>query len=325
MRKQQIIAILVVLVLLGAAGAGYQFYFKPTLEKFAEKKQYLADLDAKLTSLKRTFPNSKPEAAVAEAKAKIQPWQDALEQRARQFSVADFKDFQPLPETRVLKAHYATTSLKLVQDLYTETITKQVWVNPAVDLYFGMPRPDMLQGKTVQPLEVIYWLSNIKFGAAVMRLLMDSDVLGIDDFYMWTPKTTKDGFTNYPIGVSMWMTMDGFCKLMEKLQSDDSKAITIQGFSITNNALRAYTDPPLKIEMVFRIDEYVQEIKPLPAPTAPGGARAPGAVGGQDSAVERLAQMQKTRATTGASRTGAAAATPGAASDESIWQKLWPF
>ncbi|MDZ4858543.1 MAG: hypothetical protein SGI88_06135 [Candidatus Hydrogenedentes bacterium] len=322
MRRQQIIAILVVLLLAGGAGAGYQFYFKPALEKFSEKKQYLADLNTKLTSLKRTFPKSKPEAAVAEAKAKIQPWQEALELRARQFSVADFKDFEPLPETRVLKAYYATTSLKLVQDLYTETITKQVWVNPAVDMYFGMPRPDSLQGKTVHPLEALYWLSNIKFGGAVLRLLMDSDVLGIDDLHMWTPKTTKDGFTNYPIGVSMWMTMDGFCRLIEKLQEDDSMAVTVQGFSITNNALRAYTDPPLKIQMVFRIDEYVPDAKPLSAiaPPAAGGRpgaaappAAPGAVG-----IERLAAMQQIRNTAGGSK-------PASGSEESFWQKFWPF
>ena len=183
-----------------------------------------------------------------------------------------------------------------------------------------MPRPDELQGRTVQPLEVIYWLHNIKFASAVMRMLMDSDVLGIDDIYMWTPKTTKDCFTNYPIGVSMWMTMDGFCRLLEKLQADDSKAITVQGFSITNTALRAYTDPPLKIDMVFRIDEYVLEVKPLtdlaPKPGAPGAPATP--AGG--STMERLAAMAQSRQGGLLKRND-----DGDKKEESFWQKLWPF
>ncbi|HRI89110.1 MAG TPA: hypothetical protein PK869_12630, partial [Candidatus Hydrogenedentes bacterium] len=249
--------------------------------------------------------------------------------RARQFSIGAFKQIDPIPETRVLKSHYARQAQKIVGELYTEILTKQIYVNPRIDLYFGMPRPDSLGGKTVHPIEVMYWSTNIQFGASVMRLLLDSEVGGIDDLHVWTPKEA-DGFKSYPVGVSMWMTMSGFCKLVEKLQNDDTMTITIQGFSIRNTALRASQDPWLKIDMTFRFDEYDYKPKPASGQAAGDAASAPGGAASGDAALSgisgnRLAQIQAMRAASARNSSGSAGGGEASKPEESFWQKLWPF
>lgn len=333
MRIQQIIAIIVVIVLAGAGGAGYQFYVKPKWEKFAADQKFLRDLETKAKSLKDKFPNGKPQATVEAVTAQIQPWAEAVEDRARQFTVRDFKKVDEVPSTAVLRAYYATTAKKKVDDIQVELWTKQIYLNPAIDLYFGMPRADALVGKSVHQLEVIYWLQNIQFGTSILRFLADSDVLGIDDLYIWAPKTTTDGFTNNAVGVSMWMTMEGFCKFLEKTQNEDDMCISVLGFSIKNSALRAYDNPPLKIDLVFRIDEYKYEPKPVAMPGATAGAAgagagpeagAPPAEATPDPSLisaERLAQMRAMRQNANAS--GSKRETK--RSEMTFWQKIWPF
>lgn len=288
MKRQQIIAIAVVLLLAAGIGAGYQFYFRPTLEKFAEDQKYLEAINAKLQSLKKTFPGGRPEAAVELVKAKIQPWHDTLEQRARQFTIRDFKDLEPFPKTDVLKAYYEQAAQKMVTDLATELAIKGVYYNPIIlNGYFGMAQPGSLTGKTVNDLQVHYWLSTIKFGTSIVRMLVDSDMLMLDNMLLWVPRTSADGFESYAIGVSMWMTMEQFCKFLEKLHNDETMCIKVNGFRIVNNSLRAYYDPPLQIELVFQIDQYKYEPTPVKiagAAGAPGGAGATGA----DAAMEQL-------------------------------------
>ena len=137
MRKQQIIAIVIVLLLAGGVAAGYQFYFRPAVEKFSKDQQYLEALNDKIAQLKNTFPSGKPEATVEAVRAKIQPWNETIAQRAAQFTLRDFKKIDPLPKTDVLKEYYEKTAAKTVTDLYTELYAKGVYYRPTIDFYFG--------------------------------------------------------------------------------------------------------------------------------------------------------------------------------------------
>ena len=276
MRRQQIIAIVVVVLLVGGAFAGYRFYFSPALEKFAEDQQYLAALNTRLTSLKATFPGGKPEAAVARLIGKLPPWRDTLEQRARQFTIRDFKKIDPLPKTDVLKAYYEQTAEKMYKDMLTELAFKGVYYRPEIDFYFRAAKPGSLTGKSVTPLQVEYWLSTIKLGTSITRMLIDSEILAIDEIKLWTPRLTQEGFSSYAVGVSMWMTLDQSCKYFEKLQSDETMCISIQGFRITNTALRAWVDPPLRIDLVFKIDFFDYQPAPVKAASASGTASGGG-------------------------------------------------
>ena len=103
-------------------------------------------------------------------------------------------------------------------------------------------------------------------------MLVDSEILGIDDINLWSPRSTPDGFSSYAVGVSMWMTLDQFCKFIDKIQGDETMCITIQGFRVTNSALRSFADPALKIDLVFQIDEY----RPAPTPEKTASAKPAG-------------------------------------------------
>jgi hypothetical protein len=315
MRRQQVIAIIVVLLLAGGAGAGYQFYFRPALEKFTQDKRFLSDLNTKLKSLETTFQGKKPEAAVQSVSEKIQPWHDTLEQRARQFSLRDFKKIEELPQTNVLKEYYSKTAQKMVDDLTLELYTKGIYFDPAIDFYFQMPRPATLSGKSLLKDEVEYWLSSIKLGTSITRLLAESEIIGIRNLQLWEPRDTPDNFTSYTVGVAMWMTLSQFCKFLDKLQSDETMCITVYGFRMLNSQLRGYEDPPLQIEVVFQIDQY--KYSP-PSPAQPGAvASAPGAPGGGPNAVgNNLINQVRERRT---------AITLAPTKEKSWWQKILPW
>ena len=123
------------------------------------------------------------------------------------------------------------------------------------------------------------------------RLMMDSDIMGIDDISMWTPRAQPNGVTSYAVGVSMWMTLGQFCKFVERLQTDETMCISIQGFRLTNTALRASADPALKIDLVFIIDEYKNEAPPKVA-AAPEAAGTPAAPPGNQTAMEQLRSLR---------------------------------
>lgn len=342
MRREQIIAIIVVVLLVAGGAAGYQFYFRPALAKFAEDQQYLQALNTKLNTLRTTFPGGKPEEAVKNVKAKLQPWQDTLEKRARQFTVRDFLKLDPLPKTDILKEYYAKTSQKMVDDLRAELLTKGVYYRPSIDFYFHMANPNTLAGKSVKPLEALYWLSTIKFGTSVARMLIDSDVLYLENLNLWTPRETVDGFTSHAVGVTMWMTMDQFCKFLEKLHNDDTMCVTVYGFRIVNTALRSYYDPPLRIEIVFQIDQYKYEPAPVvvaggPAGSAPAGAPAAAARGpaaaapvaatpGMPAGAEQLMRMRQMRnAAGGGNQDEASKAKYTSRSEMPWWRQMLPW
>jgi len=321
MKRQQVIAIVVVLVLAAGAGAGYTFYLQPSLAKFAADQQFLSELTTKLGSLKKTFAGGKPEAVLARVKEKTQPWHDTLNQRVTQFGIRDFLKIDDFPKTDVLKAYYAQTSKKMVDELAFELASKGVYYQPSIDFYFQMPRPDELEGKKVNGLQAMHWLQTIRLGTSITRMLVDAEMLGIDDLNLWPPRTAADGFTSYTVGVSMWMTMDQFCKFMDKLYSDETMCITINGFRVTNTALRAYPDPPLRIELVFQIDNYklapVAKAAAAQAVAAPGGAPSAVPAGTADA----LLQMKSQRAG-GAAGTGK---TETQGKEKSWWRQWLPF
>jgi hypothetical protein len=268
MKTQHIIAILVVLALAGAGGAGYQFYFKAKLQQYADDKVYLEQLDAKLKSLKSQFPTGKPAEDVAAVVARKQPWQEAVELRVRHFGLPKgFKEVNPLPETLILRAYYSQESQRIIEGLQREAYSKGVWLNPAIDLYFGMPSPSTLVGQSVSDVQAKFWLTYIQFGVSLLRYFIDARVLGIEDISIWTPKVAE-GFTTYTVGVSLWLTLEDLCKLLENIQLDDRTFIKVHGLSITNTQL-AIPEPALKVNMILQIEEFNQEETPPPAAASP--------------------------------------------------------
>lgn len=305
MKKEPIIAVLIVLLLAGGAGAGYQFYFKAQIQKFNEDKEYLEQLIAKKNQLVQTFGREKPQDVVAQVASNVQPWQLAVEERARRFSVAQFLKIDPIPDNvLIVKEAYAERAVKIAQDLYRDAYQKNLYI-AHLDPYFNQPRPDSVEGGTVNRDQANFWLTFIQFGATSVRLLMESNVLYIEDLQIWPARTTPEGFNTYTIGVAMWMTLEDFCRFLQKLYEDDERFFAVHGFRITNEQLLRYTNPPLRIEMLILIDEYKFEPKPI----APAGTT---------DALEAMRQLRQQQAPE-----RVAASQP--AAQPSFWERIWPF
>lgn len=264
MKKQHIIAILVLLVVAGAIGAGYQFYFKEQLEKYSDNEQFLEGLRAKHADLDRQFKGKKPDEVVATYRNLVNPWADAAESRARIFSVDAYAAVDPVPEGEIPKPYYIRQVEAMKNQLITDAYTSGIGI-PGVDPYFGQPAPDRLVGTTITAEDAQKWLSEVQFGSSLVRMLMSNGAIQINNFVFWSPEVIETVLNARTFGVDMWIRMGDFCRLIQNLQYDDETFFNVASLRVTNPYLKYY-DPPLRVELLVTMAEY----QPPEAPAGTG-------------------------------------------------------
>ncbi|GMV91975.1 MAG: hypothetical protein AMXMBFR82_17530 [Candidatus Hydrogenedentota bacterium] len=294
MKKQHIVAIVVLLVVAGALGAGYQFYFKEQLEEYSENETFLTQIRAKRADLDRQFDGKKPDDVVAAYRNLVNPWADATETRARPFRFDEYTSVEPMPEGEIPKPYYIrqVESMKnqLLQDAYTGGVPI-----PGVDPYFGQYNPSQLAGTTITAEDANKWLKEVHFGSSIVRKLMANGALQINNFGFWSPRVVEGVLNARTFGVDMWIRMGDYCRLVQELQYDEQTFFSVASFRMTNPYLKYY-DPPLRVEMLVTMAEYL-------APDAPAGTGSGSAgtdladtsAGGQQSIEETLTRMGQNR------------------------------
>ena len=294
MKKQHIYTILILLVIAGAVGAGYQFYFKEQLDKYAENEEFLIQLQRKHADLDSQFKRNKPEEEVAMYWGLVNPWAEAAERRSRVFSIDEYAHVDPIPEGELPKPYYIRESDTIKNGLLVEAYTSGIPI-PGVDPFFGRPQASQLAGTTITAEEAIEWLREIQYGTNLVRLLMSKGVIQIDSFVMWPPRTVDEIFESRTFGVRMWMRMNDFCGLVRDLQYDDRTFFNVDAFRIANPYLRSY-DPVMQVEVLITMADYKspeERAASSAADTEETGTTGPGA--GQPDLRQALEQMRRTR------------------------------
>jgi len=298
MKKQHIYTILVLLVVAGGAGAGYQFYFREQLAKYADNEELLEGLQAKHAELDSKFKGKKPDEEVAMYKGLVNPWAEAVDRRARVFSIDEYAQIDPIPTGELPKPYYIRTADDMKNRLLSDAYTSGIAI-PGVDPYFGCPQPNQLAGTTFDAEDATKWLREIQYGSSLVRLLIQKGAVQIDDFVMW-PRRTVDGvFEERTIGVRMWMQMNNFCGLVRDLQYDDRTFFNVAAFRITNPYLR-WADPYLQVEVLITMADFLspEERAAASAATPEEEEDSAGAFAGQTGLQQALDRMRNTRSGT---------------------------
>ncbi len=295
MKKQHIIAIVVLLAVAGAVGAGYQFYFKEQLEKYSENETFLTQIRTKRADLDRQFNGKKPDDVVAAYRNLVNPWADATERRARIFRFDEYASIDPMPEGEIPKPYYIRQVESMKNQLLQDAYTSQVQIVPGVDPYFGQYNPGQLAGTTITAEDANKWLREVQFGSSIVRMLIANGALLISDFTLWEPELVEGVLNARTFGVEMWIRMGDFCRLVQNLQYDEQTFFNVASFRMTNPYLKYY-DPPLRVELLVTMAEY--EAPQTPAGTGSGSADtdlAAGEGGDQASIQETLARIGQNR------------------------------
>lgn len=295
MKKQHIVAIVVLLVVAGVIGAGYQFYFKEQLEKYSENETLLTQIRTKRADLDRQFDGKKPDDVVAAYRNLVNPWADATENRARTFRFDEYAAIDPMPEGEIPKPYYIrqVESMKnqLLQDAYTSGVPI-----PGVDPYFGQHSPGALAGTTITAEDADTWLKEVHFGSSIVRKLIANGAIQINNFAFWQPKLVEGVLYDRTFGVDMWIRIGDFCRLIQDMQYDEQTFFSVASFRMTNPYLKYY-DPPLRVELLVSMAEY--KAPEAPAGTGSGRAQtnlaADENAGGQQSIQETLVRMGQNR------------------------------
>ncbi|MFA6243480.1 MAG: hypothetical protein WC655_21245, partial [Candidatus Hydrogenedentales bacterium] len=191
LRREYVIVAVALLVLGGGGFAVWKFYFQAQVDQYKADVERLDKLKAKLEELKSEFGNQKPEDILTQYTQLVQPWSEALEQRAKFFSIDSFIKQETAPENTVLRQFYAEQYQKILQDVNTVAYNKNVQI-ATVDLSFGQPHPDTLRGRSVNPMEVVYWTTNLQLGSSMVKKLLENNAALLESVEMWEPRPSAE-------------------------------------------------------------------------------------------------------------------------------------
>jgi type II secretory pathway pseudopilin PulG len=276
-RREYIIAILIVGLIFAAVGAAYQFFYKARLAQYDANTQALQNLENALTALETQFESKIPEDLIKARKGMVQPLAEQVVQRAAFFNTAELLQIDPIPEGKLLRFYYSDQFNKMLNELRQDAYSRTPYCAYPEMSTFGAPRPDELEGRTVTEQEVKDWLSLIKFGATMMRMLMDAKAVAVYDVQMWPERQDYDNLLKMrTVGLSFVMRYGDLVAWLDKLRLEN-RYFDVNGIGVQNRYLRWAIEPPVEVQMLLtQADFNAAGATSVPRAAAPGGSPLPG-------------------------------------------------
>lgn len=279
MKREYIVIVLVLMVVVAIAGGVYKFYFKPRLEIYAEDRDRAQRLESQLKQLEQTFMKFEPSVIVKHWKGEVIPWQEAVFARAPYFNTADFFQTEPVPDVMMLKFYYQEESQRMLNEL-----RRKVQGNPYCRCQglgrFGAPVAANYQ--KMDSATVRKGLKIIEFGSSMVEMLMDAKAADISRVEIWPERIEYGGLLRmHTTGLAFKMTLKNLVIFIEEgLRVPRGKRyFDINAVGVQNRRLRAPNDPLLDVRMLLTQASFVmrsaQEAQPADRPgmrqAAPGG------------------------------------------------------
>lgn len=255
MKKEQIIVIGFVVLFIAAVIGGYQFYLQPQLKKFQESREQLQRLDRRLADLQTQYSGYLPEDVVSAWRSRIVPWVEGLEQRGLLFGHGRSADFEPVPEGRIAKFHYAEQYQAMFRALYEEAYEKRIDL-PMVN--FDVPTDD-IANRDMSKADVERWLRRISLGCSLTRFLMEAEPAGIFRVELW-PEESIGNLRILRVGYSFAMSPRRLMAFLDRITTQDRFA-RVDHLLVYNQNLMAGVDAPLVVEMVLTQGEYIATVE----------------------------------------------------------------
>ena len=288
MNIYKIAPIVMALLFLAALGGSWQFYFRERLEQYAENQQHLQQLEQRLDTLSSTFAGEdgqpvEPEFVVSQWRDAVEPWSQALAQRASFFEIEALPDEPLVPEDVTPRFYYEEQIEEKVEDLF-----RYAWENNCAipQTTFGVPSRDQVAGQQIDREHAERWLRRFNFGDSVMRRLIDANALQINELEVWPPRVQYGMLEMRTVGAFFYMRINDLVPMLEAFGRED-QYYTVDGLRISNTQLIAQQNPPLQIEMLLtqarfiRDEDERQALATRTAQRAQTGPRGPMGPGGR--------------------------------------------
>lgn len=283
MKKAQIIGALVLLSVLAAFGAVYQFYFAEKLEKYKQDKVFKEQLDTTLLDLEDVFDGRDPKMVIQEWKYQIQPWVETRNERAQFFDNSAWYEYDATREEGgLLRVWYGEKSQEMLADLFQQVRAAGLERLFPYDIRqeFDVPSASEWANVNVTERMVRKALRRLSFGVSLCEMLIEAKVKAIDAIEIWDvrqrPKD-KGLLVMATVGVRCRMTMKDLVDFVEDDIMLADRHFEIDHLRISNPYI-AYSrqEPWMEVEFLLTQAHYVGSTTLEAKPGAPG---APGAVG----------------------------------------------
>jgi hypothetical protein len=314
MKRQYILPIVVLVVFMGVIGGTYQFFFKERLAQFQLHNEYLVKLKDKHQKLQTTFMGAdgrpvKPQVIIERKQSALDPWQEAISQRASYYKIP--LDITPVPPDKTPRFFYRDEWPKQITTLQRYLMERNL---PLINVTFDTPDPKTLEGKDVTKQNVESWMVRFAFGKSLLELLVGTGgATEIRALYVWPAIKESDLLKKQVVGVQMTMPMSKFIDFMDEMYMKD-RYFNVEAFRLSNRTLRTTYDPPVTVDLLFTQAAYIDNTAAVVAAAA-GTGKTPAAAGAVQKGVLKL-------------KSGAGAAggtTEAAPKPKSWWESLWPF
>lgn len=274
MRREYIIAIVIVSLLGGSVFAVYQFFLKERLEGYAEDQLRLEQLEKRYGELSEKFNNTKPKVVIEDVANRVNPWKEAVDQRGDYFNIGEFETIEPVPDDVLSYKLYYMEKAPKVQTAFYDYLRDEGKSNVVYfDLWFNAPQPEQVKALSPDKSVVAVWLTAMQFGYSFTRMFVDANVISLKQMLLWERRIDQQVLEAYTAGVEFDMTMEDLVDFMDKLRFDRDRYYDVNAIRIKNPYLMgAFANNPwLQVEMLVTTAEYQENAKVIVPQSTEGG------------------------------------------------------
>lgn len=257
MNRDRIIYATVLIAVFGACFAVYQFYFKAKLEKYAQDKELLENLNAAYTGLNTTFRDEDPDVVIAKYSSVVEAWREAIEARVTYFNDVDWREHEKPPEdVFILQFWYGEQTREMTTALWEKAQAKygaEVYQRFPLDVQtmLGVAYAEQWQGYDITKELVTGQLERLSYGISVFELLMDHNAKVIRQVSLYD--NVPSGFIGSDVeyarvGLSFVMEVKDLVALVETMRSAD-RYFSIEGMKVSHPYLGVRYEPQMEVEM----------------------------------------------------------------------------
>ena len=264
MNKERVIYISVLLLVLVAIGAVYQFYFRAKLEEYGADKKLLASLNETHGQLKGAFGSGDPDDVIRAWRGEVEAWRDAIDTRVPYFSDNLWRIHDQPPEGElILQFWYGDQTTKVINEFVRRVQEKYgaaAWQAVPqgfphnIHSMFGVTSAQQWQGLNVTPELVNVQLERLSYGISAFELLMNNGAQRIA--FVKVEEVGSSGFIGKDvdyvrIAYSFSMDMKTLVTFMDKLNSDESY-YSVQGMRLTYPLILDRREPLMQVDMYLQ-------------------------------------------------------------------------
>lgn len=198
MRRNQIIFGSILLLVLASFGAVYQFYFREKLEQYNKDRKFREDLEAAAQDISSFFSGTAPETVITRWRNEVQPWAEALQDRASFFDIAGWYEHENPPEQgRILSVWFGEELRKMEDKLYQDIAEKAPNIYPFPENILNSLDVKRQNDEARQAQEITIPFANeqlarLAFGTRFLDLLLEEKILGLNEIAVWPRRQDKN-------------------------------------------------------------------------------------------------------------------------------------